>query len=83
MKIDLNNGVIHIDLTEEFNNTNYVTKIYVDDINNKDILSNFDEKHSIVFKQNYSIEEPIALDITDYKLSAAVVTIFLHDDDGM
>lgn len=81
MNITLNNGSIDIDLTDKFTGNNWVYKIYVDDINNENMLSTADENHTVVFQDDYSLEEPIDLDVTQYSFSACVITIFFHDDD--
>lgn len=80
MKINLNNGSINIDLSSEYTGTNHVYKIYVDNINNENITSTADEHHTVVFQEDQAMDELFDLDVTEYKLSAAVITIFIHDD---
>lgn len=83
MKIDLNNGMLHIDLTQENTSTNKIYKMYIDSIYNKDYTSTFDEEHDKVINEEYTLDSVLNIDVTDSPRKAYILTIFLHEETTM
>lgn len=81
MEVALNNGIVTIDLTDQYNGKNKIYKVYIDNVCNDNYVSIFDDEHDNVYEEEHNLNEIISIDLTKNQNKAYIVTIYIHDDE--